>query len=285
MAISITIDWISVTAHESFFDGEFMVMTDLQKWEQWELTKGANGYDNGAKHKSGLRAYSSSTRPDMGQHYIYNGSSLAWIERETGKNGINVLKYHVQRGHNVARVDLAIDFIGESIVVQDFIDAYDSGRCVTKSKKASEIKSKGERGHTFYIGSTKKRKKLTRIYDKGAESGDMSDWLRVECQIMGKPATTVCGMINNSTNPVVPILGAIKSIVDFVGIGQWDRLMTEYSMIKIGSQSAKIPDSKNWLINQVFPTMLRVGIDDKVFVVEYFETLIREIDKVINNEL
>jgi len=279
MAISLTIDWISCTAHESITDGEFMVFDDLQKWHEWELTRGGNGYDNGAKHKSGLRAYKSSTRNDMGQHYIYSGSTLSWIEKEYGKNGINVLLYHVKKKHNIARLDVAVDFKGQNIDVQSFVNAYNNGKCTTALKKASEIKSIGESGHTFYIGSTKKRKKLVRIYDKGAETGDNSDWIRVELQVMGKPATTLAKMISRGRDPKLAMIGAIKATVNFDGIPQWDKFCGMYHEVKIGSQSAKVSDPKEWLEKQVFPSLVKVGIDDRRWLENYIDAVLRAVNK------
>lgn len=280
METLIIIDWISCTAHDKGGVLHAATHPKLLNWDEWEQSSGVFGYTEGATHKTGLKVYQNQARPEMGKHMIYSGKTLQKLYDRYELNAVDILKYHSLRGDSITRLDLALDIKNESLRVQHFIDAYDNGDCVTKLKSASEIKEKtGERGHTFYIGSTKTRKKLVRIYDKRAETGTEIDWIRIELQIMGKPATKLGRDIIESKHMSDIILGAIKEIVDFPTIYQWFSIFDSAESVDIITATDKLGNTREWLDKTVFKSIQDEAKIDPGWFEEYVLSLIIAVRK------
>lgn len=245
----------------------------LHDYENWYETKAKLGYTQAVKHVTGVTTMVNTDRADMGQHTIYSGKSLQRIEEMNGDNGIDVLKHHISNGHTLARIDIALDFINQGITVSDFEKAFTDGKCETRLKTASTVKSLTHAGHTFYIGSTKARKKLIRVYDKAAEQGiPNADWIRVELQLMGKPATKA-GIELVSGDPKAVLLGVLKSVVHFPTLKTWCDALADISKVKIGTQSSEKGDTRRWLEQQAIPALVKEIIMDE----DYWITFSNEV--------
>lgn len=269
MNTKLLIDWISATNHRSETHLQYTAHPAIHDWEHWKMTNGANGYTIGAKHDTGAKVYVNMERADMGRHVIYSGKTLERINTMYDINSMDVLKYHVDAGHNIARLDIAIDFLGTDITVDDFQNAFIRGESITKLRKASVIKSLTDRGHTFYIGSRKKRKKLIRIYDKSAEQNWDFPCIRVELQLMGKPATKVSiDAVRGKTLKSV-LLGAVKDVIHFPLIQPWVRVMENAEEINIGTQFESDGDTLNWLNNAVRKSIIKYALLDMQWWTQY----------------
>ena len=172
----------------------------LWVFEDWETVRGGVGYDLGARHITGVKKLKSSTREDMGIHVIYSGTSLRRIEEHYKMDLVDLLRFHRLKGDKVARLDVAIDLINTGVAVDDFVRDYHEKRVRTLTKQGTVIKGLDSDDYTFYIGSRKARKKLLRIYNKAAEQKIEGDWIRVELQVMGKPATNLADILVKSDN-------------------------------------------------------------------------------------
>lgn len=255
MEIMIRIDWISITdkkpekikssAHPSLQD------------RHWIECPGKNGYNVGQKHATGVREYVNYNRDDMGKHIVYSSKALDRIKDSMNISASDILIHHINEGHNVARLDLAVDFIGYGVVVEDFIFAFKNGYAKTKLRKASVIESLTDSGQTLYIGSMKKRKNLVRIYNKGCQTGTHDDWVRVELQIMGKKATSTALEIATSEHIKESIIAIIKGVANFPTVSAWNSLVTDINEIKMSTIPKEQGDTEKWLMKQVAPAMAR----------------------------
>lgn len=234
----------------------------LHDWENWDDASGRNGYTAGAKHQSGVMIYQNENRVDMGTHCVYSGKTLTRINQMYNVNSMDVLKHHIESGHNIARIDIALDFFGGSLTVEDFQQSFLRGEAITKLRSASVIKSLTDRGHTFYIGSKKRRKKLVRIYDKSAEQNWDFNCIRVEVQLMGKPATktSIEAVRGESVGKV--LLGSIKDVIDFPLITEWNTVMETSDSIQIGTEYEGVGDTKKWLEESVRMCLIRQAVLD-----------------------
>lgn len=267
MEILIRIDWISVTdkkpitpqpsAHPSLMD------------KNWQECAGKNGYNVGQKHVTGVREYRNYSRVDMGRHTVYSSKALDRIKQMINISGTDVLIHHINEGHTVARLDLAIDFIGYATPVGQFVDAYLNGEVTTKLRTASVVKSLTNGGETLYLGSLKKRKNLIRVYNKGAEQGVDIDWIRVELQIMGKKATSTGKEICKSENIKETIIGIIKNIVDFKTVAIWKELTSLTQDVQMSSIPKSQGDTEAWLMNQVIPALGRTVVLNIEFWIQF----------------
>jgi len=273
------IDWISITSHKTYDYVGSASHPCINNFDDWEITTGKNGYNEGVKHKTGVSTYRNLKRMDMGKHTIYSGKALQNILLKYLVKPDDILSWHAGRGDNFARVDIAIDFIASDLTVQNFVDAYEKNEHVTTLKSASEIRTISGEGHTLYIGSTRKRKKLMRIYDKRSETKTIIPWIRAEIQIMGKPATRLVNMMIAGSSIESVMLGAIADVCDFPTIPLWSDAMKDKSNISIGASNDKLSNTREWLDKVVFNSILNEGINDKAWFDEYITSLLVEIKR------
>lgn len=257
MAIQLIIDWISVTSHNVYPLQSYATHPVLHDWENWKLCSGKNGYNEGCKHESGVSVYKNSQRPDMGYHMIYSGKTLGRIKKMYDVDAIEILAHHIDSGHNITRIDVAIDFLNTGVNVQHFVNAWDNGLVETRLRSASIVKSLTDDGYTFYVGSRKKRKKLVRIYNKGIESGTGLDWVRVELQLMGKPATQLSILMVRDPSIQNAILQAVKDVIHFPSVMVWRDAFSDTQRLKLVSESDRCGDTRKWLEKQVHPCLKR----------------------------
>lgn len=269
METRLTIDWISSTSHNVKDKMQYTSIPALHDWENWEIVNGVNGYTTGAKHESGAKIYENLQRQDMGKHIIYSGKTLQRINAMYNVNSIEVLNHHIESGHNITRIDIALDFINYELNVSDFQWAFMQGKVATRLRKASVIQSLTDTGHTLYIGSRKKRKKLVRVYDKGAEMGWDYPCIRVEVQLMGKPATTVAIEAVRSGKLAQTLLGAMKNVVDFKTIPAWSNAMEQGVRVDVGTESDKLGDTLAWLEGSVRSSLIKHALLDLEWWVQY----------------
>lgn len=274
----LSIDWISTTAKQIPNNIMHPSYPLLHDWENWHECTPRLGYEVGVKHGTGVTAFFAPSRPQMGIHTIYSGKSIKRINDMHGDNGIDILIYHIQQGHRIARMDVALDFVGYGLQVSDFEQKFLMGEAKTRLKTASTTKSLTHDGHTFYIGSTKARKKLVRIYDKAAEQGIDGDWIRLEVQIMGKPATTAAKRITDFGNVREHMLEVIKGIVDFPTIEPFAEAFDNTEAIKIGSQSSEKGDTRRWLSDQCIPALAKEILLDYDYWVQFQMELMDRLD-------
>jgi DNA relaxase NicK len=251
MAIQITIDWISATSHETAHRYEYVAYPQLHDWENWKLCAGINGYTLGSSHVSGVKTFYNPQRKDMGKHIIYTGKVLQKLVNFYDIGKFDILRHHIDAGHNITRLDVAIDFIDTDLRVQSFQDAFTEGLAETRLKSASIVKSLSGAGHTLYIGSRKKRKNLVRVYDKQAEAGLDYRCIRVELQIMGKKATKAGIVITNEDNLKQTCLGVIKQVIHFPSIELWHDMMLDVNRVRLNGDIKTESNTRLWLLNQI----------------------------------
>lgn len=184
-------------------------------------------------------------------------------------DGFDVLKFHINAGHTLARLDIALDFRGCGLDVQDFVDCWYADMCETRLRTANITKSLNDDGYTFYLGSKKKRTKLVRIYNKASEQGVEGDWLRVEIQLMGKPATRAGIALAHTDEIEKTMLSIIRGVVDFKGILTWVRVFDGSENIKLGTSASEGSKTMTWLNKQVIPTIAREVLLDSAFWVQF----------------
>lgn len=276
--IMTTIDWISVTA-DYVEPARYVVPKEIRMFEEWKLTKGRLGYNVGARHITGAIQLHSTTEHRMGIHVIYSGKAIVNIEEHKMLNKIDLLQYHMECGHRIVRLDLAVDFINAGVTVDDFQHAFGNGEVVTRARSGTVVQSLTGRGHTFYIGSRKARKKLLRIYDKGAEQNLDVDWLRVEMQIMGTPAEKATSRIAKSSQKSHTIIGIIQGYCDFPTVSMWKRATHDVNATDIGSIRHERGGTRKWLETQVMSALVDECLLDIDYYVQYTLMLDKELKR------
>lgn len=278
--VSLCIDWISTTSHDAVEKHVYSSYPLLHDWENWRECVARNGYTIGAKHVTGVTSFMNLDRLDMGIHTIYSGRALRRVSSMDGTSGFDILKHHVESGHNIARVDIALDFINHGLTVGDFVNQWENGSVVTRLRSANIVKSLDDDGYTLYLGSQKARKKLVRIYNKGAETNTGIDWIRVELQLMGKPATKLSRLWLESGDSHEFLLRGLKNVVDFPHLDIWRGVFDGVIPLSIGSQSSNKGDTRDWLLNKVVPSLAREIVLDTSFWVQFSYMARKEVSRL-----
>ena len=113
----------------------------------------------------------------------------------------------------VSRIDIALDCIGSGVTCADIWgvlqqNAYRS--CSSSIRKFEGLLPRnsqsetnpGRLDYTIYIGSVKSER-MVRIYDKGAESGTDTDWLRYEVQLRSSSARGFYLLAKKAASPEI----------------------------------------------------------------------------------
>lgn len=285
--ITYGIDWLSVTAKVKddsvrLYSGVLPYLSD----EPYEEIKPKLGYTIARRFTAvGVIEMSNPERPDMGIHSIYSGQALARMQ-SAGFNPVTILQWHVGKGHNVARIDVKLDCIDTGLDIAALASRADNGEIETQAKAITNVQSMGCSGHTLYIGSLKKRKKLLRIYDKAAELGTaldgvLSDHKRIELEVHGKPATSLAKELASSSNIGLQIAGAIKGYANFQSDEVWQEIFHCADAWKLGSQSAIKTDGRvDWLLKQCAPALAKELAVNPAFMALFTERVTYELEKI-----
>ncbi len=266
---TVTIDWISATAHKDMSHLHYTAHPALHDWENWDMVSGVNGYTIGSKHESGTKVYMNLERPDMGKHIIYSGKTLQRIKKMYDIEKLDVLSHHIDNGHNISRLDIARDFFGSTPTVQEFQDAFLNGSVHTKLRTGTVVQNLTGHGHTFYMGSRKARKKLVRVYDKSAEKGWDFPCTRVEVQLMGKPATKAGIAISRAVDKPSMMIACMRDVADFESVFEWNRAVIGSGNISIGTEYEGVGDTRKWLEETVRLCLAKEAVLDWNWWVQY----------------
>lgn len=252
------IDWISAT-----FASSDVSDLDVRRalgfgfpLKAWAECTPHFGYALGMTHPLGHTVLSNPYRPEMGVHIMIGGRALTGMA-QAGWPAPEMLKWCLDQGGKITRLDLAIDVFGEAI------DPIVLAR--TPQVKGQEGSTRKHRavmdnqgGKTSYHGS-RTSERFLRVYDKAAEQGLIDTlWTRFEVEVKGGPARVaaqalvatsegaradlVRSMIKSLFNPDDPVFqGAMNA-----------------PHVPLASPGKNTDDSTlEWLMNQVAKSLAR----------------------------
>ena len=155
---------------------------------------GVGGYTNAIRFSNGVVAMNNPNQSRMGTYVVYSGSAIANVMESME----DVIDFHMGMGHRISRLDLAVDAIDSDLDIWELAQQYKEKKCKTAAKSGAIMKDLDYEGDTLYIGSTKKRKKLLRVYNKAVEMGlDGINWKRIELQLMRPSSKEALEIVRN----------------------------------------------------------------------------------------
>lgn len=250
------IDWFSTTAKGH--DGMNIPYIDGQKATRKQALY---GYDTTLLYPNGVRIMWHSRKEEMGTHIQYDGSTLEHF-RAIGLDIQEVMRWHHERQHNPRRVDMAVDITGLQLSADLIRKLWLEKKVVTRAKQTTYIESTGKGGGgSFYIGNYKKRKKLLRCYDKGAELGIDLDLFRLELQCSGNAAKGANLNIVNSQSLPETIVQSINGFAHFAHPAIETELGTEAIRIMLDYGTSR-EGRYAWLYSTIIPTLARMNVDE-----------------------
>jgi len=271
MNITASIDYLSLTAHTGISAMHPMITNlPLEKKDS-----GLMGYTRTRTHlASGAFEMNNPDHPTMGTHVIHTGKTLAWL-RDNNLETLELLEYHIGRGHKISRLDITLDAYDSDLNITKLANAVRGGYCDTNSKNHMHIKS--NTGETLYIGSLNNRKKLLRIYDKGAEQGTSENWKRIELETHGRVAQHISGMLLSQGYSVIQ--GIIQGYASFPQDDTWLEIVTA-PRIGIRIDEDNQSNTVKWLVEVCAPVLARHSLSDKKIMEHFIGAVLTEVERL-----
>jgi len=253
MDVTFSIDWIHVTEqYETYALPSSFVCQPMGL----KITPATPryGYTAGWVNAYGAHIMRNMNRPDMGVHVSYSAATLNKY-REAGVDALEILRWHVDRFAVVTRLDLAFDMRNSQLSIDSLKAELTGGEATMTAKTWNHIQG-SDGGQTLYIGS-RSSETFLRIYDKGIESKQGGDWVRVEIELKGSKSEYAAHTM--VTEPKVSAYrwaqSWLKGYVSFK-----HPVMTALCNepgIRMEKANKPDKDTERWLLEQVAPAMAR----------------------------
>jgi len=254
---SFTIDWLSSTFPAvdalAFAKQPFLASIVPSK-----KTKGMFGYDTQVKYETGVLRLSSKTRDDMGEHFIFSGSSLINIMDRSGKTAFDICQMFDDFNARTSRLDFAIDIKGTNLTPKMLYSMENNRKDKRGRKPLTNYFQNSYGGSTFYVGS-RTSDKFLRVYDKASQMGiEGETWLRIELECKGEVAHSLgWHAARSSQQEFYNICCAYIRTVFDCDNEIWQNALSQASAtLDIPKKDKK--DTMAWLMKTVAPTLARV---------------------------
>lgn len=269
---AILIDYLSISKPGLELSGTNEVaayLYDYDGCEKWDDFPVPTGYKYAIRNEIG--AIGASGRKGQGTLFTWSGSALKKA------NALTIGETALLNDWRITRIDLTIDFVGFWTTVTDYREEFDNGQVLTKAKRYREIKSDNG-GHTLYLGAWTSER-FMRIYNKTASEARFLDsktipqnWLRVELVLRDNHAKSGFSyIVHSGLRVAIPAL--LRGYADFVNIeeyvGSADKPAYTSGIVR------KDNDKQRWLLEQVYPTLVRELQKDKEFQNKFMGLLVK----------
>jgi len=286
MEVSANIDWISATYPDiKFRDNNSAVLPD-DYHNGFSLVKPVNGYQTAVRYNSGAMEMWHTNYPDMGIHVIYSGQAIRNACETFNCEQYEILDY-LMLGAKIVRLDMALDVENVDIDIQNIHTEFKKGNVKTRAKTSDYMEratSGNEKGAaTCYIGSTHKRKKLLRVYDKGEQLGLDTLLTRFELETHGTIANNAAKEL--MVKPDIlgsKISGMVKGYADLSK--QVPDGIFNSDSIKIALPKYQKSDTAKWLVDVVAKTLANEAFSDYTVMERFLEKFRYEYDNLINEK-
>jgi len=243
-----TIDWISFTDTEKQPGTGYLV--------PWYLNDQATtptiprfGYRKAVTTPLGNVIMWDGATGTMGVHYQYNGRAITAL-MAAGVHPVSILVEHIEMGHRCSRLDLAIDVRGIHRFAQRLAMLAEMHKYRGTCRSIHIVRSVNDDGITTYCGS-RQSERFARLYDKGVESGEGSDWARLEMELKGDVARGVARHLTSQQigGLFLATKTLLTALIDFDD-DDWRDIMGGEG-VPITAPQIKERDTEKWLLTQV----------------------------------
>jgi len=261
LEVSAHIDWISVTvSHHTMREATHGVVLYDDFKLPFVAARGTMGYVAARRYASGAIVQWHPAHPKMGVHVSYPAQALEYAANNFGVSQHDILAQLTAFGR-VSRLDMCVDVKNVEIDIQQIHKDAKSGKIKTRAKQFDYVESAkagNERGAaTTYIGSMHKRKKLLRIYDKGAQLNLDHFKTRFELEVHGLPAQNAAKVLMKAPESMAEnIHGMITGYADFTGTKAGKYLSSDIA-IKLAHPQYQKSKTANWLIDTVAKSLAK----------------------------
>lgn len=248
------IDWIAVTIPPGW-EGEIYPPGLTTTWLE---SIPMRGYNVGRQFADGRRESMHTSRPDMGVHLVYSGTTINKIAAQADLSGFELLRWYHDRKAKITRLDVAVDAHNHALDVNQVYETALAGGALTRVKNF-RLMTANDGGATFYAGSPSSEAML-RVYDKGVESGVGGDWTRAELQLRDSKAFSVATMLVEAKpgHAGKIIQSVIRGHFDMPEFEIWKTVMSNSNPLPVARSNSKDSDTKKWLMEVAAPSLARL---------------------------
>lgn len=255
------IDYLSATVKGNGARTDFAFLNAFNELSDPKPVRAVNGYNMGIQWAFGAMCLWHTEKPAMGTHFILSGKPLAALHNE-GYDAVWLANRFTQSGANLTRIDLALDIYDSGLPKPDeMYYKFKNGEKKGRTRNASLI-DRTDTGSTFYAGSWHSDR-FYRYYNKAAEQGLKTDWMRLE--LVNKASYARSFQVYFAQNPTVSFAqsvfrGTIKAMANF-DIEQWK------AVLEGEAQKLSLPQhiggkTREWILTQVASAITRVMVDE-----------------------
>lgn len=267
------IDWFAftVTHCEPY---RVVDMMGLKRGLFDELERGGMGYKKSLRYGNITIFYDGSE--NMGCHVEISGQGCR--QYESGNHSwIDLIALIQIENAKLTRLDIAIDTVDDSLRLSQINYALRRGRyrsqfTKTRQTTASDMTGDGLKNHsqTRYFGSGTSRV-MFRVYDKAAQMGLETPWLRFELQLRDDRANLAADAILNRQDLGHVATGIINQYIAFIKLDDsnksrctmldwWANWLQHTDKLKITTQKAKklVSEIQDYIKKQYAPTLAMI---------------------------
>ena len=267
------IDWFAFTVtHSDPF--KVVDMMGLKRGLFDELERGGMGYKKSLRYGHITIFYDGAE--NMGCHVEMSGQGCR--QYEAGSHSwIDLIALIQIESAKLTRLDIAIDTVDGTLKLGSVNYALRHGRyrsqfTKTRQTTASDMTADGLKNHsqTRYFGSGSSRV-MFRIYDKAAQMGLETDWIRFEIQLRDERANLAADAILTRQDLGNVATGIINQYLSFINLDDsnksrcslldwWSNWLQHTSKLKLTMQKAKklISEVQDYIRKQYAPTLAMI---------------------------
>jgi len=218
----------------------------------------------------------------MGIHVVYSASAIAQMYDLYGVSQKQLLE-HMCNGAKIARMDVRLDCEDSGLDIEHLYKSAKLGQIETLARSVGyqeSAKTGNENGApTCYIGSLKKRTKLLRVYDKGAQNGELIDLKRFELELHGHAAKTAANGLKTAdlSDWAASIGSLIKGYCYWPGDKIVEDIFSDFSRWVIRVPEVLPGNTVTWLLEVCAPVLARQAVFDSGLLVEFMHRVTEEL--------
>jgi len=262
MTLSITLDGISFTMKETTDEAETWLSLYASDKESVQA-KPVQNYTAAYRTRDDVLCCWHSTRTEMGYHYVFGGTALRNIWECYGVQQKDFIAQVVHIGGRISLLDLAKDSQGVEIDLNKIYKKANDGDYIGTARTTEQRLSKNG-GNTVYIGS-RQSEKFIRIYNKSAETGQLSQelWIRFEIETKGMVARALAKTLASTENWSGAFDYIARSMFNPKKCKDYDALF-EQGVLPIGlPKLERTSDREKWISEQVTPAIVKHYLSNK----------------------
>lgn len=285
MEISSNIDWISATYDYDLRDKMPHVLPD-DYLSGFTKVRGMNGYSQARQFAaSGAIEMWHPDHSAMGTLVVYTAQNIRNACETFNCTPLEILDY-LSVSAKISRLDVCLDVYDYDVSIRRLYHDCLDKKVKTRAKQfgfTESATSGDEQGAmTTYIGSTTKRKKLLRIYDKGKQLGLDRLLTRFELETHGQLSNNATHeLLKNQDKAGSKIIGMIQGYASFQDT-HVARVFEGTQDIKITHPQYRKSNTAQWLLETVAKTLAKECFADSTLFAQFTGRFTQEYQLLIN---